>query len=242
MERAVTTRGWWTTSGPQGQWGRLETRPSAPVERGPVGLQPLGFRSERDGLLYVPVGYDPEQPATLVLMLHGANGQAQRGLAPLLDLADAGGLILLAPESRGQTWDLLLHGFGPDVEFIDRALSQTFSRYAVDPTRVAVAGFSDGASYALSLGLTNGDFFKQVVAFSPGFLLPGAPRGEPRLFVSHGMGDQVLPIDSCGRRIASLLRQSGYDLTYHEFDGPHTVPSEIANAAVDWLAAGNPAT
>jgi phospholipase/carboxylesterase len=238
----MTARGWWTTSGPLGQWGRLKVRPAPPVERGPVGLQPLGLNPQRDGLLYVPGGNDPERPAPLVLMLHGANGQAQRGLAPMLDLADAAGLILLAPESRGRTWDQLLGGFGADVEFIDRALSQTFGRYSIDPLRIAVEGFSDGASYALSLGLTNGDLFNRVVAFSPGFLLPGAPRGEPRILISHGIRDQVLPIDACGRKIASMLRQSGYDLTYEEFDGPHTVPPEIARAAVDWLATDNPAS
>jgi len=33
-------------------------------------------------------------------------------------------------------------------------------------------GFSDGASYALSVGITNGDLFTHVIAFSPGFVAP----------------------------------------------------------------------
>jgi poly(3-hydroxybutyrate) depolymerase len=49
-----------------------------------------------------------------VLLLHGAGGNAQPGLAPLLQLADEAGLILLAPEARGQSWDLLLSDYGPD--------------------------------------------------------------------------------------------------------------------------------
>jgi hypothetical protein len=56
----------------------------------------------------------------------------------------------------------------------------------VDPTRLAVGGFSDGTSYALSLGLTNGDLFSHVLAFSPGFAVPARRRGRPRLFLSHG--------------------------------------------------------
>jgi phospholipase/carboxylesterase len=35
---------------------------------------------------------------------------------------------------------------------------------------VALGGFSDGASYALSLDLTNGDLFASLIAFSPGFI------------------------------------------------------------------------
>jgi phospholipase/carboxylesterase len=62
-------------------------------------------------------------------------------------------------------------------------------------------GFSDGASYALSLGLTNGDLFRHVIAFSPGFMAPAARRGEPPVFVSHITRDGVLPIGVTSHRI-----------------------------------------
>ena len=127
--------------------------------------------------------------------------------------------------------------FGADVAFIDQALAWTFERYAIDPDSIGVAGFSDGASYALSLGLANGDLFGRVMAFSPGFVAPAPLQGRPRLFISHGTADTVLPIDQCSRRIVPLLRQASYDVTYQEFDGPHTVPPEIAQAAVAWFLA-----
>ena len=38
----------------------------------------------------------------------------------------------------------------------------------------------------LSLGLINGDFFKSIVAFSPGFVISGDLHGQPRIFISHG--------------------------------------------------------
>jgi predicted esterase len=190
--------------------GRLLARPGHPTGFGPPGLQPLGLAGGRDGLLYVPPDYRPDQPLPLVLMLHGAGGNAQRALAPLLGLADQRGLILLAPESRGRTWDRLLGGYGPDVEFVEAALTHTFARYAIDPRRVAAEGFSDGASYALSLGLTNGDLFSHVLAFSPGFAAPAARRGTPRLYISHGTQDAILPIDHCSRRIVMMLRPAGY--------------------------------
>lgn len=60
--------------------------------------------------------------------------------------------ILLAPDSRGRTWDFILGDYGPDVRFIDRALDHVFKRYNVHPGHIGIAGFSDGASYALSLG------------------------------------------------------------------------------------------
>ncbi len=113
---------------------------------------------------------------------------------------------------REQTWDVIAGGYGPDVAYIDRALEQTFSRYNVDPTRIAIGGFSDGASYALSLGVTNGDLFTHVVAFSPGFMAPAGQHGSPMLFISHGTQDRVLPIEACSRKIVPRFKRAGlYD-------------------------------
>ncbi|MDQ6661658.1 MAG: alpha/beta hydrolase-fold protein, partial [Chloroflexota bacterium] len=178
--------------------GRLIARPAQSLgETAPTGLQPLGLDENRDGLLYVPTSYQSGHPAPLVLMLHGAGGNARSSITPFLPLAEATGIILLASDSRQQTWDVISSGYGRDVTFIDQALAQTFSRYAIDPAHLAIGGFSDGASYALSLGLTNGDLFTHIIAFSPGFMAPGKRQGSPRIYISHGTHDAVLPIDRC---------------------------------------------
>jgi phospholipase/carboxylesterase len=216
--------------------GRLRARPSRSIVVGAVDPSP-----ERGGyLLRVPSTCRAQRPAPLALLLHGATGHGRDALALLPDgLADAAGLILLAPTSREYTWDLLVgRRYGPDVAGIDRALEHTFSSYAVDPARVAVGGFSDGASYALSLGIANGDLFTHVLAFSPGFAAPPGRAGSPRIFVSHGIRDDVLPIDRCSRRVVPQLELAGYELRYREFEGGHEVPTEVAREAVDWFATG----
>ena len=149
--------------------------------------------------------------------------------------ADEAGIIVLAPQSEDATWDVIVEELGPDVALIDRALAQVVDQYAVDATRLAVGGFSDGASYALSLGLINGDVFSHVIAFSPGFMALTEQNGAPRVFVSHGVHDSVLPIDRCSRRLVPLLKQAEYDVRYEEFDGSHTVPPPIADAARHWF-------
>jgi phospholipase/carboxylesterase len=215
--------------------GRLSARPSAVEESFPKGLRKLSLESGRDGLLYVPRGYRVDRPSPLALMLHGAGGNAQHGLSLLQSFADESGLLLLAPDSRRRTWDVIVDRYGLDVSYIERALAQTFRRYSVDPKRIAVGGFSDGASYALSLGVTNGDLFTHVIAFSPGFMAPAGRAGSPRLFISHGTQDQVLPIQRCSRRIVPQVEGAGYEVLYREFDGAHTVPPEIARGAHDWF-------
>jgi phospholipase/carboxylesterase len=138
-------------------------------------------------------------------------------------------------DSRASTWDAVLGGFGPDAAFIDAALARVFTRYAVDPARIAVEGFSDGASYAIGLGLTNGDLFTHAIAFSPGSLPLLERNGAPAVFVSHGTADQILPIDRCSRRIVPELERRKYPVSYVEFAGDHRVPPEIAARAVRWL-------
>ncbi|WP_017314222.1 alpha/beta hydrolase [Mastigocladopsis repens] len=114
---------------------------------------------------------------------------------------------------------------------------QTFSRYAVDPAQIAVEGFSDGASYALSVGITNGDLFSHVIAFSPGFMAPKKQHGEPQIFISHGKWDNVLPIDRCSCKIVPQLQRANYDVVYQEFNSFHTVPTGIARSALTWFTA-----
>ena len=191
----------------------------------------LRLASGRDGLLHVPAGVDSGQPVPLVVMLHGAGGEAGQSVPLLVEEAEARDFLILAPESRGRTWDILLGAYGPDVDYIDAALERVLAWF--DVSALAVAGFSDGASYALSLGVANGDLFSDVLAFSPGFAAPDPIVGEPRVFVSHGDQDRVLPVDRCGRAVSRRLRRAGYDVDYREFQGGHVVPRPLVKAAID---------
>jgi phospholipase/carboxylesterase len=150
--------------------------------------------------------------------------------------ADARGVLVLAPKSGDATWDVIRGGLGPDVRLIDIALAAVLDRFAVDPARIVLAGFSDGASYALTLGLANGLLFSHIAAFSPGFRAAATRIGRPSVFVSHGVDDPVLPIDRCSRRLVPALRDEGYAVDYREFPGLHEVPVDMVRAALDPVA------
>jgi phospholipase/carboxylesterase len=146
-------------------------------------------------------------------------------------------VIVLAPEARAGTWDAIHDSYGPDIEFLERALEHTFDRCAIDSRRLAIGGFSDGATYGLSVGLASGDLFTHIIACSPGFIIRGGLNGKPKIYISHGTADQILPIDATSRRIAPRLKEVGYNVTYKEFEGPHSVPPAIAREAMEWLKA-----
>jgi hypothetical protein len=143
----------------------------------------LGLDAARDGWLYVPDRYRSAQPAPLLVFLHGAGGGAHRGKRLFQFIANRTGILLLVPESRGCTWDIIRGGFGPDVRFLDQALAHTFTAYALDAARLALGGFSDGASYALSLGLANGDLLPISSRGRQGSR-HRRPYGRPRVFMT----------------------------------------------------------
>lgn len=215
---------------------KLHARPRPVHSDAPTGLHVLQLGSTRNGFFYVPPSYNVHHPAPLVLLLHGAGGHAQHGLDMLRHLADDSGIILVAPASSSYTWDVIVdQAYGTDVALVNQAIEQVFNHYAVEPSRLAIGGFSDGASYALSLGLANGGLFTHIIAFSPGFVAPTQPQGKPAIFISHGNRDDVLPIGPCSRTIVPRLKRAGYAVTYKEFDGTHTIPGDIAQNAVDWF-------
>ena len=212
--------------------GELRLPPPGPRTAPPLppGRAEVHVDGRVAGLRYVP-------PAArrLVVLLHGAGGTADGGLRLFLPYADEHGLLLYAPQSTGATWDAVSGGYGPDVRRLQQALDQLCAGRPPLPERPVIGGFSDGASYALSLGLTNGDVFDRVIAFSPGFAAPTGSADHPSFYVSHGRADTVLPIDRCGRRIVRALRALGYAVDYHEFDGGHVVPAEVTAEAVRLL-------
>jgi phospholipase/carboxylesterase len=216
--------------------GRLTARPRSDVKTTGSGRIMLGLDRERDAILQLPKAVAQSLP--LLVMLHGATQSAEDMFWYLGSTYEDAGVAILAPNSRDTTWDAIRGSFGPDVEYLNSALERVFATTAIDPARVSLGGFSDGATYAVSLGLINGDLFNSVVAFSPGFVIDGAPSGKPRFFISHGTHDHILPIDSCGRRIAARLEYLGYEVTFREFEGDHEIPADVAREGLNFASRG----
>jgi phospholipase/carboxylesterase len=203
-----------------------------------AGTHPLEVDDERIGLMHVT----RERPApgegwTVIALFHGAGADAADIIPLLADVPMPDPTIVLAPDSVASSWDLVHGRLGPDLRRLDAVLELLLEQIPVAHERMAVSGFSDGASYALSVGLSNGELFPNIIAFSPGFASPPRIVGMPRVFISHGTGDRVLPIDRCSRVIVPRLRGAGYSVDFHEFDGGHTVPEPMVEAALEWLSA-----
>jgi predicted esterase len=218
--------------------GRMSFRPgAAPVtEPLPPGRHELAFDDNgREAVLVVPEGLPTDAPLPLLVMFHGAGGEANRVLPHLVPHARARRFLLLAPQSMFPTWDIVIGGHGPDLQRLDRALSTVAAHFHLDPARLAFAGFSDGGSYALSLGLTNGDVASHVIGLSAGFMNTFSQAGAPRVFLGHGRADRQLPVETSAHTHAKRLLDSGYDLTLQPFDGDHVIVPWVVGRAIDFF-------
>lgn len=209
---------------------RLTARPGKPTEPWTAGLTPL-WDTKPGAFLYIPKSYDPSKPTPLMVALHGAGQRASVSLRVWTPQADAAGFVLLVPESGGMTWDAIRGEYGEDPARIDQALKLVFQRVNVDPARIVMEGFSDGATYGIGLALNNRDLFTRIVGNSPGFITrydrrAGGPR--PKIYISHGYADPILPYERAGPRVAAQLRADGYSVQFRDFEGGHTVPVDVA--------------
>jgi phospholipase/carboxylesterase len=223
--------------------GRMNFRPGgAPTAaRLSAGRHELAFDEGRDAVLVVPDGLDDEEPVPLVVMFHGAGGEANRVLPAWVPHARARKFLLLAPQSMFVTWDIVIGGHGPDLQRLDSALATVARHFRLDPARLAFAGFSDGGSYALSVGLTNGDVASHVIGLSAGFMNTFTQAGTPRVFLAHGRADSQLPMETSAHPHAKRLLDSGYDLCLQPFDGDHVIVPWVVGRAVDFFLGVRPA-
>jgi phospholipase/carboxylesterase len=220
-----------------GEPARLRLTARKPSRGTVLGTDVLYDANLRRAYLRVPPNYSPDTPAPLIIAFHGSGGRGEDMIAGFGARTDAIGAILLAPDSLLESWDVVTDHFGNDIALINEALDQTFARCNINASAIALLGFSDGASYALSVGLANGDQLAGVVAFSPGFYVLDHPHGTPRYFLSHGKSDSVIPIETSSREIVPALRARGSTVDYVEFDGGHVVPAAVSDQAMTWLDA-----
>ena len=224
--------------------GTVRSRPSKTI----VTTLAPGFTALGNvGHVYRPPNV-PADPSPLIVLLHGAGDDARRLLEMLRPIADERRYIMAAGKSVGATWDIAaglsragsgatdIPDFGQDVPRIDAMLREIFARAAIDPQQVVLVGYSDGASYALSLALTNSEIFPTVVALSPGFVkLPARFQSDQRIYIAHGTRDRVIPFDTA-QRIADELRPK-LSVQFRPFDGGHGLSRPVLLEALDYALA-----
>ncbi|WP_129115702.1 alpha/beta hydrolase [Halegenticoccus tardaugens] len=189
-------------------------------------------------------------PAPAVFVLHG-RGANEEDLLPLARrFPDELRVVSLrAPERLmgGYTWYELdtsaggLHSSQPDgddfrrsLDLVSESVDAAVEAYAIDPDRIGLLGFSQGAITSLALLLEDPDRYAWVAALhgylaeSHAALDPDGIDGKP-VFVSAGSADQVIPPHRA-EAAAGRLRELGADVAFGAYEAAHGVgPEELAD-------------
>ena len=201
-------------------------------------------------LEHVHVAPDDPKNAPAVFVLHG-RGADEQDLLPIAESLpdDLHVVSLRAPDplQGGYTWYELdlsgggLHQSQPDAADFARALDlvaesvdAAVDAYGIDPDRIGLLGFSQGAITSLSLLLDDPDRYAWVVAlhgYLPDSHADVDPTGidEKPVFVGAGTGDQVIP-ESRAAAAADRLREIGAAVTYETYSVGHGIgEAELAD-------------
>jgi phospholipase/carboxylesterase len=192
------------------------------------------------GYLLLP-DVEPTRTYPLLTVLHGAGRQDELLVRAYADEPAERQAIFFIPRSTYPTWDILVGEERPDLDFLEHAYAEIYRRVPVDHARQALIGYSDGASYALSIGLSNPRLFSAVMGWAAGFVVfdptgVGADDPRPRILLEHGTHDPVFPFEQIAMRNCAILRRLGYEVELRVDEGGVHWPSRgFQPAALDWF-------
>jgi phospholipase/carboxylesterase len=214
----------------------METR-DEPSPTGHVSIE----RGECRAVLLTPSEIDPAKRYPLITVLHGAGRQDEMLVKACRDEPEKRDALFLVPRSKLPTWDLIASPERPDLDFLEYAYDLIYRRYPVDAGRQALLGYSDGASYALSVGLSNPHLFRAVMGWAAGFIALDptfnldADR-KPLVLLEYGTHDQLFPFERVAIPMRENLRKAGYTVEFRvDQGGKHWPSPDFLPEALDWF-------
>jgi phospholipase/carboxylesterase len=131
-------------------------------------------------------------------------------------------------------------GLRASQKSVEALIAQQKAR-GIAANRIVLAGFSQGCAMALQTGLRHPEKLAGLLCLSGYVPLNGVVAAERHaanqatpIFLAHGRGDPVIPIDRA-EKSRDLLQALGYQVEWHEYAMPHSVcPQEIDDIGT-WL-------
>lgn len=188
-------------------------------------------------------------PGLVLLHGRGANEEDLMGLEGALDprftIVSARAPFRLGP---GYAWYVMTQVGQPDdasmrtsMEELRAFLTALPEAYGVDPRRLYLLGFSQGAIVSSALAMLMPERIAGVVMHS-GYvaaehtkldLNPDGLAGKP-FFVAHGKYDDIIPV-TWGRDGQEYLEAAGADVIYKEYPIGHSISEESLYDLSEWL-------
>ncbi|MAI77561.1 MAG: hypothetical protein CL917_01325 [Deltaproteobacteria bacterium] len=208
-------------------------------EKSPTGFVQIEQKEAR-GVLLTPEEIDPSRIYPLFTVFHGAGRQDEMLVKACRDEPEAREAFFFIPRSVAPTWDLIAGGQGEDFAFLEFAWDLIYRRYPIDPFAQCLIGYSDGASYALSLSLSNPGFFDAVLCWAAGFASMdrralGRTSRRTRFYLEYGTHDELFSFEQVARPMQEQLKKAGYTVEFSIDEGGRHWPSrDFQPQALNW--------
>lgn len=132
-------------------------------------------------------------------------------------------------------------GVWESIAQVESLIAREASR-GIPPSRLLLAGFSQGGAIALGAGLRREAPLAGVIGLSTYLpmhdraaqVVTAKARTQP-LFMAHGTQDPVVPC-AAGEHSATLLRGLGFSVDWHRYPMPHSVCAEEIRDLGDWMS------
>ncbi|HET6333887.1 MAG TPA: Ricin and poly(3-hydroxybutyrate) depolymerase fusion [Polyangiales bacterium] len=168
---------------------------------------------QREYIVKLPTGYDPNKPYRLIFAWHYLGGSAQ-GIAGGfgggyygLETMSAGSAIFVAPEGIDAAWP---NTGGRDVNFAKQMVEFMRTNYCVDNKRIFSVGFSYGAIMSNTVGCQMGDVFRAIAPMSgSGPLSAGQCKGPVAAWIAHGTADTTVQFTGGQRSRDTWVMKNG---------------------------------
>ena len=220
-------------------------RPEQRDEESPTGFVQIVNGPAR-GVMLTPDEIDPTKQYPLITVFHGAGRQDEMLVKACRDEPEGRQAFFFIPRSVAPTWDLITGEGRADLDFLEYAYDLIYRRYPIDAASQCLIGYSDGASYALSLGLSNARCFDALMVWAAGFIVldpatADAAAPKPRLYLEYGTHDELFSFDRVALPMQANLESAGYDVTFSIDEGGRHWPSgSFQREALDWYFRGAP--
>ncbi len=179
---------------------------------------------KRTYLVHVPKGYDPKQPAPVILALHGAamNGSMMVWFSGLNKKSDEAGFLVVYPSSTGTgpflTWNAggfkgkMAEEKADDVAFIGKLLDDLGTVVKVDEKRVYACGMSNGGMMCYRLAAELSD---RIAAIAPVAGTVAIEENKPKRPVPvihfHGTKDTLVPFEMAKGKAPAFMKLKGVE-------------------------------
>lgn len=149
----------------------------------------------------------PEQPAPLVIALHGGGGNAATMVGRWKAKAQEVGLIVVFPNGTGRnervgTWNAggccayAMNNDSDDVGFVKAVIDDVSKTHRVNPRRIYVTGMSNGGMLAHKIAIALSDRLAGAAVVAGAlFGNEQAPANPVPMLIMHGEKDQIVGFD-----------------------------------------------